>query len=170
MKSLLLLRHAKSSWDDPTLRDIDRPLKKRGVKAARRIGEFMRKRRVRPELVLSSPSRRTVQTVEIVVDAAGLDLEPRYDERIYQAGSAALLEIVSQLEDSVSGVLLVGHNPGLEDLLERLTNEVQPVPTAALARVSLRIKRWSDVQTARGKLEWIVRPKELKRDDREAAP
>ena len=79
MKTLLLLRHAKSSWDDPTLQDFDRPLNKRGIEAAALVGKFMRKREVRPDLVLSSPAKRAAQTVALVMESARLDCKTRYD-------------------------------------------------------------------------------------------
>ena len=161
MKTLFLLRHAKSSWDDPSLRDFDRPLNKRGRKAAPLIGKFMWKRKLRPDLVLSSPAKRAAQTTALVVDCAEIETEPRYDERLYGASASGLLEAISRIEDSANEVLLVAHNPGMQDMLERLTGEPAQMPTAALARVTLDVERWNDVQEASGHLDWIVRPKEL---------
>ncbi len=161
MKTLLLLRHAKSSWSDPALRDFYRPLNKRGLKAAPLIGRFMRKRKLRPDLILSSPANRARQTTELVVEAAGLETEPRFNESLYEASAVQLLEIVSQVGDDAGEVMLVGHNPGLEDLLVSLTGEARRMPTAALARISLDIERWSEVRETGGQLEWLVKPKEL---------
>ncbi len=161
MKTLLLLRHAKSSWSDPALRDFYRPLNKRGLKAAPLIGRFMRKRKLRPDLILSSPANRARQTTELVVEAAGLETEPRFDESLYEASAVQLLEVVSQVGDDAGEVMLVGHNPGLEDLLVSLTGEARRMPTAALARISLDIERWSEVRETGGQLEWLVKPKEL---------
>ena len=162
VKTLLLLRHAKSSWDDKSLRDFDRPLNKRGLKAAPMVGEMIRKRKLRPELVLSSPARRAKETTQLVCDAAGLIAVARYDDGIYEASARRLLEIVSQIEDAVSTAMLVGHNPGLEELLAILTGEPQRMPTAALACIKLGIEGWSEVTPGAGTLQWIVKPKELK--------
>jgi phosphohistidine phosphatase len=161
MKTLLLLRHAKSSWKDASLRDFERPLNKRGRKAAPMVGEMMRKRKLQPELVLSSPAERAKETTRLVCDAAGLIAVVRYDDGIYEASARRLLEIVSRIEDALNIAMLVGHNPGLEGLLVVLTSEAHRMPTAALARIELNIGRWSEVTSGTGKLQWIVKPKEL---------
>jgi phosphohistidine phosphatase len=161
MKTLLLMRHAKSSWDDPTRNDRDRPLNKRGLKAAPLIGQFMRKRRLRPDLVVSSPAKRAAQTAALVMEHGRLTAELRLDERIYAASATDLLAVLARIEDSANEVLLVGHNPGIQDLLECLTSEPERFPTAALARVTLQAETWRDLREGACNLEWIVRPKEL---------
>jgi phosphohistidine phosphatase len=161
MKTLLLLRHAKSSWKDTGQDDFDRPLNGRGLKAAPQMGKFLRKQKVQPDLVLSSPAERARQTTALVVEAAGLAAALRYDERIYEANVERLLEVVSQIEEGAQVVLLVGHNPGLEQLLEHLTGEQEALPTAALAQISLDIEKWSKVREHSGRLERLVKPKEL---------
>ena len=162
VKTLLLLRHAKSSWDDNTLRDFDRPLNKRGLKAAPMVGGMMRKRKLRPELVLSSPAERAKETTRLVCEAAGLIAVARYDDGIYEASARRLLEIVSRIEDAVNTAMLVGHNPGLEESLGVLTGEPHRMTTASLACIELSIERWNEVTSGTGKLQWILKPKELK--------
>ena len=162
MKTLLLLRHAKSSWKDNSVRDFDRPLNQRGLKTAPAIGRLIRKRKLQPDLVLSSPAERARQTTELVNEAASLKIELRYDERIYEASVARLLEVVSQLDDEAGVVILVGHNPGLAELLEMLTGEAHSLPTAALACIELNIEKWNKVRAGAGRLDWLVTPKELK--------
>jgi phosphohistidine phosphatase len=162
MKTLLLLRHAKSSWKETGARDFDRPLNQRGLKAAPVIGRLIRKRKLRPDLVLSSPAERARQTAQLVLDAAGLETELRYDERIYEASASRLFEIVSQIEDDARTAMLVGHNPGLEELVEALTGEAPGLSTAALACIELDIERWSKVQARANQLVWLAKPKELK--------
>ena len=162
MKKLLLLRHAKSSWKDASLRDFDRPLNKRGLKAAPMVGETIRKRKLRPELVLSSPAERAKETTRLVCDAAGLRTTVRYEAGIYEATAQRLLSIVSEIEDEVSIAMMVGHNPGFEELLEVLTGEPQRLPTAALMLVELGIEKWREVGPGTGRLEWLVKPKGLK--------
>ena len=163
MKKLLLLRHAKSSWADSSLPDFERPLNERGQRAAPLVGKFMRERQLRPDLIISSPAKRTRETIALVLDAARLETETRYDERIYEATLARLLEVVSQIEDDKREVMLVGHNPGFENLLERLTNESERMPTAALALITLDVEKWDEAAAKGGRLEWLVKAKELAR-------
>ncbi len=162
MKTLLLLRHAKSSWKDTDARDFDRPLNQRGLKAAPAVGNLMRKRKLEPKLVLSSPAERARQTIQSVLESARLKTELRYDERIYEATGARLLEIVAQIDDDANIAMLVGHNPGLEELLATLTGEARTLPTAALACIELEIEKWGKARADAGRLEWLVKPKELK--------
>lgn len=162
MKTLLLLRHAKSSRKDNDVRDFDRPLNQRGLKAAPSIGRLIGKRKLQPDLVLSSPAERARQTTQLVFEAAGLKTEVRYDERIYEATGAHLFEIVGQIEEDANVAMLVGHNPGLEELLEALTGEAHNLPTAALAGIELDIEKWNKVRAGAGRLDWLVTPKELK--------
>jgi phosphohistidine phosphatase len=162
MKTLLLLRHAKSSWKDSNVKDFDRPLNQRGLKAAPAVGRLMRKRKLEPNLVLSSPAERARQTVQLVLESARLKTELRYDERIYEATGASLFEIVAQIDDDANIAMLVGHNPGLEELLATLTGEAGTLPTAALACIELEIEKWGKVKAAAGRLKWLVKSKELK--------
>jgi len=97
------------------------------------------------------------------MEAASITAELRYDERIYEASASRLLEIISQIEESANIVLLVGHNPGIEELLAGLTGETQSLPTAALAKLNLEIDKWNKVRERNGRLEWLVKPKELVR-------
>lgn len=164
MKTLLLLRHAKSSWDDPGLHDFDRPLAARGERDAPRMGRALRKRGLAPELALSSPAARTRQTIEALARAARLDLEPKFDKNLYAASAAELMRTVRRLPPAASCVLLVGHNPGLEDLLGRLTGARDAMPTAALACIDLMVARWDEVEDSSGDLRWLLKPKELDKD------
>jgi phosphohistidine phosphatase len=162
MKSLLLLRHAKSSWKDPNLADQERPLKGRGRRAAALIGRFMAANNLRPDLVLSSTAVRARETVELVLEATQFLVEVEYDDRLYLADSATLMGFVAHLDAGKQQVLLVGHNPGLEELLFRLTGIRESMPTASLAQILLETEEWSDV-SAKNKwhLERFVKPKEL---------
>src|SRR6266498_1922431 len=159
MKTLLLLRHAKSSWKDSDVRDFDRPLNQRGLKAAPAIGRLIKKRKLQPDLLLSSPAERARQTTQLVIEAAGLKTELRYDERIYEASVERLLGLVSGLDDEAGTIMLVGHNPGFEELREMLTGEAHKLPTAALACIELNIEKWNKVRAGAGRLEWLVKAK-----------
>src|SRR4051812_44478076 len=102
MKTLLLLRHAKSSWDDAAIKDFDRPLNGRGLSAAPLVGKFIREQKIAPELILCSPARRARETIALVVKAGRMDAPLRFDERIYEASVERLCEIVSQIEEKVN--------------------------------------------------------------------
>jgi phosphohistidine phosphatase len=162
MKILYLLRHAKSSWDDPTLKDFARPLNKRGRKAAPLIGRFARERKIQPDVIISSPAERARETILLVAAQAHFNGALRFDERIYGASVERLREVAAEISDEAKEAMLVGHNPSLEEFLEYLTAEVRHLPTAALARISLNCEHWSDVGLRIGKLDWLVKPKELK--------
>src|SRR5215207_4705324 len=165
MKTLLLLRHAKSSWDSPAQRDFERPLNERGLKAAPLMGRLLLKRKLRPDLVLSSPAERARQTAALLMEAARLASPLRFDERIYEATAARLVEVVSQVEEEVASALVVGHNPGMEELIQHLTGETRRMPTAALARITLNLDKWAKLREGAGRLEELVKPKDLTTED-----
>ena len=161
MKTIFLLRHAKSSWKDQSLPDFERPLNHRGRRAAETIGRYLKTRDVVPDLVLSSTAIRARETVEIVVRTAKWRTEVRYDERIYEAGAMRLLEIVSQIENDRKTVLVVGHNPGMEEFLQLLSGKIEQIPTGGLAKLVLKTSKWVAVLDKKASLEWLIRPREL---------
>lgn len=162
MKTLLLLRHAKSSRDDPTLRDFDRPLNDRGKNDAKLIGQYLGKKKIAVSVVVSSPAKRARRTAEIVLQAAGLTNEIMFDERIYEASPRQLLRVVSEIGSTNESALLVGHNPGFEDLLTSLTDRSGGMPTASLASIELDVNNWNDIAARCGELSWFITPKDLK--------
>jgi len=166
MKTLYLLRHAKSSWKDETLSDIERPLNGRGRKAAQAIGDFLKREKIIPDLVLSSSAVRARQTTDLLLKAANISTDLRFDERIYEAGSERLLQVIEQVEKSKKSVLLVGHNPGLEEFLYVLTGATDTMPTGTLSKIALGTSSWAAIgdKDKGGTLEWIVKPKQLKKD------
>lgn len=162
MRQLWLLRHAKSSWDDPALADHDRPLAPRGQKAARRIGRWAAAHGVAPDLVLCSTAVRAQATLELV--AATLDLPHiEIDEGLYHAGASNLLDRLRGVAPEVSEAMLVGHNPGLHELLGVLAPPPPDAfPTGALAGLDLAIDDWQRISGGCGRLEVLVVPRELK--------
>ena len=162
MKTLILLRHAKSSHEDQGLKDIDRPLNERGIADAKVIGGLIRKKKIQPDLIVASPAERVKQTVDLVLKAARLSEELVFDKRIYEASAGVLFKVLREINDNSNIVMLIGHNPGLEDLLERLTGETARLPTATLAVVELNVEHWTEVRTNAGNLKVRVTPKELK--------
>ena len=169
MKSLTLLRHAKSGWDDPVSRDFDRPLNPRGRKAARAVARAMKAQGLAFDLVLASPARRVVETLEEVASALG-GVDPGYDERLYLPSTATLMEIVRATPDAVERLLLVGHNPGLEQLAlglagrgpDALRSELEvKYPTGTVAELALPAARWADVREGTGRIVRFIRPRDL---------
>ena len=161
MKTLLLLRHSKAENAAPGSSDIDRALNERGRNEAQAMGTFIRKQNLTFELVLCSPALRARETAELVLAAAEITANVRYDQRIYEAGPRQLLEVISEVEEDKSGVLLVGHNPVMEELLRALTGKDEPMATGALAKIDFNFDEWSRVTEDIGALECIVRPNEL---------
>ncbi len=158
MKTLYILRHAKSSWNNSDLADFDRPLNKRGREAAPLIGEMMYKNHFQPDLIISSPAERAKQTAISVRASAQLESEILFDERIYEASSRRLLQIISEQNDELKSLMLVGHNPGFEELLSILTGELCSMATANLAIVDLQIESWSAIAANRGTLRDFIKP------------
>lgn len=161
MKTLFLLRHAKSSWDDVSLADFDRPLNKRGLRTAPFMGELMRQKDHVPDVIYSSPAKRARATAELVKAAAEFGAAIITDDRIYEASAHALADVVRGVKNEASSVLVVGHNPGMEGFLDYLTGKREPLPTAALAVIDLDIETWTDLDMGSGKLHRVYRPREL---------
>ncbi len=170
MKTLTLFRHAKSDWkDSPVLPDFDRPLAKRGEKAAPEMGEAIRAMGIRPDLILCSPSLRTRQTLDLAKVRAWDNLpEVRYDERLYHTPAPVLMEVLRALPSTVDHAMIVGHNPGLQALAIDLmrTGPKHAVraleakfPTAGLASLRLDIRGWPELRAGVGELLFFTTPK-----------
>ena len=162
MKTIFLLRHAKSSWENSDLSDFDRLLNQRGLEAAPFMGETIAKNRFQIDKIISSPARRAQQTAILVKESANINGEIEYDDRIYEASPPRLLKVISEIDEKYQSVMLVGHNPGMEGLIKSLTGELQPMPTAALAVIDLKIDKWNEITTDCGTLRTLLRPKTLK--------
>jgi phosphohistidine phosphatase len=161
MKILLILRHAKSSWDDSTLDDHERPLNARGERDAPRMGQFLRAEGLCPDIIVSSDAVRARRTAEIIARITGGQL--LLDSRLYHASAFEIIDVLRDvIRQDVATVMVVGHNPGLEELIAQLTGARDALPTAALAHIPLSIERWSDLDSStRGTLRDMWRPKEL---------
>jgi len=162
MKTLLILRHAKSSWKDTEISDHDRPLNKRGKQDAPRMGALLRSEDLLPDLIISSTAKRTRETVKYVADESGYGGDILWSESLYAAEPEAFIEILRNLPAGYGTVMVVGHNPGLEELIAMLTDDWEPLPTAALAQITLQIDRWTDIgYEPVGKVVKVWRPREL---------
>ena len=138
MKTLLILRHAKSGWDDPDLPDHDRPLTERGKKDAKRIGQLLLERGLVPDQIISSTAKRARKTASKVAKACGYAGEVEMTNRLYLASPLQIIEVLREVGDECSTVLVVAHNPGLEELLGQLTGHPEPMSTATLSTGSNR--------------------------------
>ncbi len=170
MKTLTLLRHAKSGWDDPVTRDFDRPLNDKGRKAARVMGRQLRTLGEEFDRILASPARRVVETIAEVAVGYEAPIEPVWDKRLYLASAATLLEIAREAPDDCNRLLMIGHNPGLEDFALFLAGDGTPelmsaldekYPTATLAQITFDVDRWADVVRGGGTLTRFIRPRDL---------
>lgn len=149
-RQLLILRHAKSSWADEGLDDWQRPLNDRGERDAPRVGELLRERSLVPDLIITSDAVRAETTARTVARAAGYTGRLLLAPELYHASPGAIIDVIRNIEDtSARTIMIVGHNPGLEDLVAQLTGERIDLPTAALVYISLPVGAWRDVEAAR---------------------
>ena len=158
MPSLMILRHAKSSWDIPGLKDHDRPLNGRGRRDAPRIGELLAAEDLLPDAVLCSTACRTMETWSLLARAAGCEVKPRYEEATYLASGGELLEQLHTFPAGYKRGLVIGHNPGLEALIVMLTGRQVTMPTASLVLVEIN-GDWEAIRSGRFVRQW--KPKEL---------
>jgi len=146
LRTLTLMRHAKSSWEDATLGDFDRPLNARGLAAVPKMAAFLEKTLSPPDRVLCSPARRTRETYELLTQHGILLPSCEFPGSLYLASRETLQEILCQVPDSVSSVLIIGHNPGLADFFAELAGHTEKFPTAAVASFDLELSRWSELR------------------------
>lgn len=168
-RELLILRHAKSSWDSGASTDFDRPLAKRGRKDAPRVGRFLMSEGLVPDYVVSSPAERAKQTVIAVCAEMGIDREQvNFDSRIYHAGTGSLLSVLNDSPVDARRVMIAGHNPGLEMLLQNLCNHEVPMPddyklmpTAAVAQLDI-LSDWQSLEGGLARLVNLTRARSLR--------
>lgn len=164
MKTLWLLRHAKSSWSDATLDDHERPLNKQGRGAALAVGKFIKQTKLQPDLVLCSTALRVRETFEIISGVVRLNAKVEYHHSLYLSDRSRLIEHISSLSESLNTIMLVGHNPGMEALLRYLVGVEKRFPTAALAEISMNIESWQQVKSPNiGKLQRLIYPRDLEK-------
>jgi phosphohistidine phosphatase len=170
VKTVFLLRHAKSSWDRPSLPDFQRPLAPRGQKAAHLVGAYMAQHDLVPDRVLCSAARRAIDTWELVSQSSGLEIPTVISEDLYHASPRTLLATVQGLPSEVESVLLVGHNPTVEELAQHLTATgegealaqlARKYPTGALAILDFSTSTWKEVREGTGHLRDFIRPRSL---------
>ena len=162
MKTLLILRHAKSSWDNTNLSDHERPLNKRGKRDAPRMGTLLAEQNLTPDLIISSSAERALTTAELVALNSGYEEEIIVTRHLYHGDPEDFFEVLRDKGDPHNCVMVVGHNPGMEALVEDLTGEYERMPTASLVQIELPFASWAEWSDETvGKLIAVWRPKEL---------
>lgn len=162
MKTLMVLRHAKSSWKYKGLPDHERPLNRRGQRNAPRMGHLMKEEGILPEHILSSTAVRAQTTARLVAHACGHKGDVELIEELYLSGAQAYFDVLREIPDGVASVMVVGHNPDLEDLVFSLTGQHETLATATLAKLELPVDSWAELRKGfRGALVGVWRPKEL---------
>lgn len=163
MKRLFLVRHAKSSWDDPSLDDIDRPLNNRGKKNAPEMGIRLRKQGIIPDLLISSPAKRAFSTAKKISEAIGYPNKSiEIDDRLYHGSSNSMLAIIHQLKEKINSVMLFGHNPGFTDFANTLCGiNIYNIPTAGIVAIDFGVDSWAEVDYNIGELVFFDYPKKI---------
>lgn len=170
MKTLILMRHAKSAWDSPNLADIDRPVAPRGAAATAKMVPWLKKQKLGPQLILCSTARRARDTLEIIRPALPKTVKTRLMREIYMALPRELLTCLAKAPDTLDEVMMVGHNPGMHDFASWLIGSGEKVavadlrkkfPTAAVAVITFDTAKWSSVDRDSGTLTAFVTPKSL---------
>lgn len=165
MKTLYIVRHAKSSWDDPDLSDFDRPLSARGKRDAPRMGKRLKEKDLTPDCVISSPARRAHSTAKRICKVLDFDRDKiKTDRGLYHASEETMLSIVQDIKNKYNTVFIVGHNPGLTDFVNLLMHEdtgyfIANVPTCGIAALSFDVDSWKDVDWKKGKVLFFDYPK-----------
>ncbi|MGC2574842.1 MAG: histidine phosphatase family protein [Candidatus Nitrosopolaris sp.] len=162
MKYVLILRHAKSSWKHADVNDHDRPLNKRGKRDAPHMGELLQNEHLVPDLIISSTAKRASSTAKTVANAAGYEGDIALNQSLYAAAPTAYIDVLRNLSNEYTRVLMVGHNPGLEQLVNMLSGEEHAMPTCSLVHVQLRINSWTEINyKTKGMLLRMWKPRDL---------
>jgi len=163
MKRLLIMRHAKSSWKNADLTDHERPLKKRGKDDAFRMGKLLRSKKIVPDMILCSTAMRARETAKYLAESMKYKNKIIFSDALYMAEPSDILAEISQHSKKQKTIMVIGHNPGSEALLQILTGKVESLPTASIAYVTAKIDGWAGVEKSDGlKLKNLWRPKDIK--------
>ena len=163
MKRLFLVRHAKSSWDDPSLDDIDRPLNNRGKKNAPEMGIRLRKQGIIPDRLITSPAKRALTTAKKIADEIGYPKKKIIvDDRLYHGSSSSMISIIREMKNSSASLMLFGHNPGFTDFANQLCGiNIYNIPTAGIVAIDFSTDDWAEIDYNTGELVFFDYPKKL---------
>tara|TARA_Y100001970_G_C13649750_1_gene562988 strand:- start:62 stop:559 length:498 start_codon:yes stop_codon:yes gene_type:complete len=162
LRYIILFRHGKSDWNVNYGCDHDRPVSKRGIKAAKKMGRYLSNIDQVPELIISSTALRALNTAEIAINAGKWSSDLVLEKKIYESSVETLKNIISKQNDKYNSICLVGHEPTFSSFIERCNNSIwSRFPTASMARINFSINSWYDIDLKLGSLVWLIRPKEL---------
>ena len=160
MKKIYFLRHAKSSWDDFALKDFDRPLATRGIQDADLMGNYFRSKKIKLDVVFSSPSKRTIETLEHFFQLEKPNI--KFEESIYHASLDNILSVLFGIPEDIKNIMVVGHNPSMHEISEYLSNKfIRKYPTCCLAGFTMD-KNWNDLSQGSVSFDFIKKPSELR--------
>ncbi len=161
MKTLFLIRHAKSSWDDPSLDDIERPLNARGLRDAPEMGRRLAERQVKPDVLISSPAVRALSTARIIAQALNYNVDQIIvDKRLYEATPKRLLKVIREQGAAPRCVMIFGHNPELTEFAQNFVPTLQHMPTCAVVQLDFDLESWADLGDAQPVSVWFSKPRE----------
>lgn len=162
MKTIVLFRHGKSDWNVHFENDHDRPINKRGINAAKKMGKYLADIKEIPELLISSTAHRTRETIELAAQSGNWKSECIFEPRIYGGSPNVLIEIIKNIDEKFNSICLIGHEPNFSSFISKSCNEkFHRFPTASMAKIVYNKDKWVNVMFGSGQLEWIKRPKEL---------
>ena len=166
MKKLLVVRHAKSSWDYPDLDDIDRPLNKRGKRNAPEMGKRLARKGIHPDLLITSPANRAKTTAKKIAKALSFPKdEIVIDQTLYHGTNRDIINVIQNVKDEISILMIFGHNPGFTDLVNQLSNSnIYNIPTCGIAEIDFNVQSWGEIDIKMGKLIDFDYPKKLSVD------
>ena len=162
MKTLYIIRHAKSSWNDSALSDFDRPLNKRGEYDAPLMGQILKEKGVHPDVIISSPALRAKTTAEVIAKGIGFTKSIVYNDDIYESSSIALLRVLGRVKDKHNVAFLVSHNPGINMLVDNLVGLDENIPTCGVVEIEFDCKKWSEISSINSTLISFDYPKRHK--------
>jgi phosphohistidine phosphatase len=160
MKQLIIVRHAKSDWGNPDLRDFDRPLNKRGKANAPEMAHRLVKKQIKPQLIVSSPALRALTTAKFFADTWQITLEEiQYEPRIYEASENTLLNVINNFDNSYDHIAMFGHNPGLTDLVNYLDGHIYEMPTCSVVILEFPFNDWAMISNGTARVLLFDYPK-----------
>lgn len=164
MKTLYLIRHAKSDWDKENTDDFDRGLSKRGIKDLKLVGSYLLEKRIKPDLILSSPALRAKLTAKKISKKIKYDKDIKYIDKLYMPDTETMLDILSLQKNKNKKIFLVNHNPALTELANILIDEnIENIPTLGIVTIKFDIKNWKEIKDTKGKMDFFVYPKLFKK-------
>lgn len=162
MKTLLIMRHAKSSWDDAQMKDHDRPLNERGKKAAPVMGELLKKQKAIPEIIICSTARRTIETMDLLIKTSGFNGTVLRTDDLYEATANDYLDVINDIDNAFQSAMVIGHNPTCEELFYLLTGQRESFSTATIAYLKLPVSNWKQLKpVSKNTVLHLWHPKEL---------